>query len=83
MIPFLYATTLSDIKRGNFPLTHDCILKVEYIHCTPISRQYFTCSVLDSSAVIDILSKVGPVFRVDISSVDDFGITFLTAVNKK
>lgn len=70
MLLDLYPTTRHDIDLGNFPLTHDCILKVDYINASPIRFQYFTCSAPDSAKISDVLLKLNLVRKVNIVSVD-------------
>lgn len=76
MLLDFYLTSRKSIDLGDFPLTHDCILKVEYIHGSPIRFQYFSCCSTDSAKIVDILSKLCPVKRVNISSVDDLPVNF-------
>ena len=59
-----------DLLSGNFPLNHDCILKV-YYNDVGLRYQYFSCRAQDSGAISLILSNVFCVHKVVISSVDD------------
>lgn len=70
MLLDLYPTNRHDIDRGNFPLNHDCILKVEYIQASPVRFQYFTCTAPDSAKLSDVLLKVSLVHKVNIVSVE-------------
>lgn len=65
-----YSVHRSDIEKGNFPLNHDCILKVVYSRDCPLHFEYFTCQSQDSGKLLDILSKLALVKLVKISSVD-------------
>lgn len=71
MLLEFYPTDRKSIDKGNFPLLHDCILKVEYIQCSPIRFQYFTTWVTDSGKIVDILSKCSVVKKVNIVSLDE------------
>lgn len=71
MILELYPTNRRDIDLGNFPLTHDCILKVEYIQGSPIRFQYFTTWATDSGKITDIFLKCSLVHKVNIVSIDE------------
>ena len=66
----LHRSTRYDISVGNFPLNHDCILKVEFYNGVGIKYQYFTCRCQDSSLISDILSKVLPIKKVSFCPVD-------------
>lgn len=61
-----------EIDSGNFPLNHDCILKVVYLPDSPLRFSYFTCRSQDSGALVFILSSVPMVKKVVVSSVDEF-----------
>lgn len=76
MLLDFYPTNRNFIDNGDFPLTHDCILKVEYIQGAPIRFQYFSCCSTDSAKIVDILSKLCLVKRVNISSVDELPDNF-------
>lgn len=69
-----YKTTAFDIRRGNFPLNHDCILKLEYFLDRDLSCDYFTCRSCDSGLLVDIVSKLSLVHNVNISSADHFSL---------
>lgn len=69
-----HKTTAFDIRRGNFPLNHDCIVKLEYFHDCGLSCDYFTCRSCDSGLLVDIVSKLSLVHYVKISSLDDFSL---------
>ena len=76
MLLELYPTDRKSIDNGDFPLTHDCILKVEYIQGSPIRFQYFSTWATDSAKIVDILSKSSLVKRVNISLVDELPDNF-------
>lgn len=62
----------TDIQSGNFPLNHDCILKVRYVGGSPLRDSYLTCRACDSGSLVAIFSRIPLVKDVKISSVDDF-----------
>lgn len=66
----------SQIDLGDFPLNHDCILKVRFIGGCPIRFCYLTCSAMDSGALVLLISSLPNVKDVEISSVDDLPIHF-------
>lgn len=68
----LHQTNLRDIQIGDFPLNHDCILKLVYTPGTALRFQYFTCRSQDSGTLSLILSQVFCVKKVICISVDDF-----------
>lgn len=70
MVEF-YKTARFEIDEGNFPLNHDCILKVCFIRGCPLRRCYFTCRAQDSGTLSVIFSALPLVSVVEISSVDD------------
>jgi len=72
----LHPTCRRSIDSGDFPLNHDCILKVEFIYSAPIRFAYYSCRAQESAQLIDILSKVPMVQHVYTSSVDDLSDTF-------
>lgn len=62
------------IQEGDFPLNHDCILKV-YFMCDPGPyHQLFTCRSQNSGTLTDILSKVFCVRRVKIIPVEEYDL---------
>lgn len=65
-----YPVYRSDLLKGNFPLNHDCVLKVVYLSECPMPSEYFTCRAQDSGSIADILCKLTVVERVKISSSD-------------
>lgn len=67
-----YPTSRSAIIKGDFPLNHDCILKVNYIEGSPLRFGYLTCCSQHSGALVDVISKLLLVKSVNISSVDKF-----------
>ena len=67
-----YSCSLSDIKKGEFPLNHDCILKVCYFPGSGISFEFFTCRAPDSGELSVILSQLSIVNKVVPYSVDNF-----------
>lgn len=70
MVEF-YSACRYDIDKGNFPLNHDCILKVEFVVGSFIRFQYFSCRSQDSGQLMSIISKLSLVRCVEISSVDE------------
>lgn len=75
MVEF-YQTNRRSIDRGNFPLNHDCILKVTFSPGCGVRFGYYTCRSQDSGLLVDIISKVHNVKYVKISSVDDLPDNF-------
>lgn len=68
----LCQVNLSSIKKGNFPLNHDCILKVKYTADSPLRFQFFTCRSQDSGTLVLIFKSINLVASVDCVSVDLF-----------
>ena len=68
----IHATHASQILNGNFPLNHDCILKVHYKRYCDIRFEYFTCRAQDSGQLVHYFSMLAPVRTVEIISVDSF-----------
>lgn len=63
---------VEDVRKGNFPIFHDIILKVEYIHDCGLCWQYFsTCSPFVET-VRSILSKLAVVRFIKVIKVEDF-----------
>lgn len=75
MVQF-YPTNRKQIDKGNFPLTHDCILKVRYIYGAPIRFAYFTTRSVDTGVLCDVLSKLPMVQAVEVVPVDLLTDTF-------
>lgn len=75
MIEF-YPVHRSQIDKGNFPLTHDCILKIRYIHGAPIRKAYFSTRSIDTAALCDVISKLPMVQAVEVVPVDLLSNTF-------
>lgn len=75
MIEFTNRSRLQ-IDSGDFPLNHDCILKVRYIGGCPIRFAFLTCRAIDSGALVLLISSLPNVKDVEISSVDDLPIHF-------
>lgn len=69
MVEF-YPVHRKDIDKGNFPLTHDCVLKVRYIHGSPIRFAYFTTRSIDTGTLCDVISKLPMVHAVEVVPVD-------------
>lgn len=59
-----------DFKRGNFPLNHDCVLKVRYLAGTCVQDDYLTCCSEDSGSLVALISALTAVYKVYISSID-------------
>lgn len=68
----LYRTHGHCIKKGDFPLNHDCALKVNFITGSPLRCCYLTCRAQDSGTLVDIISKISVVHSINTYSVDDF-----------
>lgn len=61
----------ADIQSGNFPLNHDCILKVRFIRGCPLRVSYLTCRASDSGSLVATIARIPNVKDVEISSVDE------------
>lgn len=72
----LFRTDRKSIDSGNFPLTHDCVLKVEYISDCGLRFSYFTCRSQDSGTLSVLFCSLPVVSKVNISSVDDLSNIF-------
>lgn len=72
----LHPSDRRSIDSGNFPLNHDCVLKVRFNRDCPLRFQYFTCREQDSGAVMLLLYKLALVSEINISSVDNLPDTF-------
>lgn len=72
----LHSTDRRSIESGNFPLNHDCILKVRFNRDCPLIFQYFTCREQDSGAITVLFYKLALVTEVNISSVDNLPDNF-------
>lgn len=70
MIDF-YPVHRKSIDKGDFPLNHDAILKVEFYPQTGLHYQYFSCRSHETGTLADILCKLFCVRRVFITSVDE------------
>lgn len=66
------ASSASKILNGDFPLNHDCILKVYYRTDCPVHFEYFTCRAQDSGALSHYFKMLHPVLSVVIMSVESF-----------
>lgn len=62
------------IQKGDFPLNHDCILKVHFITDSGLHYQLFTCRSQNSGTLVDILSKVFCVRKVKIIPVEQYDL---------
>lgn len=60
----------SQIDKGNFPLNHDCVLKVRYFHGSPTRKAYFTTRSIDTGILCDVIAKLPMVQAVEVVSVD-------------
>lgn len=61
-----------DIQKGDFPLNHDCILKVVYNpYLSMLRHEYFTCRSQDSGILVSILKNIYVISKIYIYSVDD------------
>ena len=72
----MYKVTRHQIDRGDFPLNHDCIIKVAYIKGSPIRFEYFSCRSVDSGWISELLVSTSIVKEVKFSSVDDLPDNF-------
>lgn len=61
----------TSIKNGDFPLNHDCILKVSYIVGSPLRFSYFTCCAQHSGALVLLIKSIPLVKNVYTSSVEN------------
>lgn len=68
----MYKVTKNDIQKGNFPLTHDCILKVYYLPDCPVRFEYFTCPSQHSGTYSLVLQTLSVVHKLEITSADKF-----------
>ena len=68
----LNTTSENLIKKGEIPLSHDCILKVVYLPDCGLRFQFFTCRLSESAEVVSILSSLSIVREVVITHVNDF-----------
>lgn len=62
------------IIKGDFPLNHDCILKVHFINGTGLRFQFFTCRSQHSGTLVDIISKVFCVRKVEVIPVEQYDL---------
>ena len=67
-----HLSNIRDIRNGNFPLNHDCIIKVDYIQGTPLRFSYFTCCAQHSGTIVDFISKLPVVKKVYVFDVESF-----------
>ena len=67
----MFKVSRKQIDKGDFPLNHDCILKVCYISGSPIRFEYFSCRSMDSGWISELLVSTSIVKEVKFSSVDD------------
>lgn len=70
----LNPTKHSLIQKGDFPLNHDCILKVHFIRDSGLRYQLFSCRSQNCGTLTDILSKVFCVRKVEIIPVDEYDL---------
>lgn len=63
---------LHQIRRGDFPLTHDCILQVQYHEGCGLRYQFFTCRSQDSGTIANLLKTLVVVRKIIVKSVDNF-----------
>lgn len=66
----LHPTNPQSIDKGQFPLNHDCILKVCYIADSPLRFQYFTCQSQHSGLISSLFGSLSVVRSVKFVSVD-------------
>ena len=72
----MYKVSRHHIYRGDFPLNHDCVLKVSYIKGSPIRFEYFSCRSVDSGWISELLVSLSIVKDVKFSSVDELPVNF-------
>lgn len=72
----MYKVSRYQIDKGDFPLNHDCILKVAYIKGSPIRFEYFSCRSVDSGWIVELLVSLSIVKDVKFSSVDELPDNF-------
>ena len=63
---------LSDIRKANFPIDHDCILKVSYKRGAPTSFEFFTLKISDAESISLLVSRLSVVSSVQYWSIDKF-----------
>lgn len=64
--------TLTDIRKGRFPLNHDCILQASFKDGCGLRYQFFTCRSQDSGVLISVLSLVFCIQKVVAIPVEQF-----------
>ena len=72
----MYKVSRSQIDKGDFPLNHDCILKVVYNYGSPISFEYFSCRSVDKGSIAQLLVSLSIVNYFKFSSVDELPDNF-------
>ena len=65
-----------EIDKRDFPLNHDCILKVFYIEGSPTTVEYFSCRLVDLGCILDILVSLSIVKDLKFSAVDELPDNF-------
>lgn len=70
----LFPVHRSQLEKGEFPLNHDCILKVEYKDPYLVKYQYMTCRAIDSGVIVQILQASCAIRKIYVSDVDSFGL---------
>lgn len=67
-------TNATKINKGDFPLNHDCILKVNYAPGYLLRFQLLTCRSQDSGAIVLTLSSLSVVRNIEVISIDKFDL---------
>lgn len=70
----IHLASKAAIEKGDFPLNHDCILKVTYLQGSPLRYCYLTCRAQDSGALVAIITELSLVRCVNVSSVENFDL---------
>lgn len=59
------------LPKADFPLNHDCILKVQFKTGCPMNYAYYSTRSQDSGILTLIFQSIPLVSRVFVSSVED------------
>lgn len=60
----------SQVDKGNFPLTHDCVLKIRYFRGPSTRNAYYTTRSIDTGILCDVIAKLPMVQAVEVVPVD-------------
>lgn len=67
----------SQLKTADFPLNHDCILKVCYNADSHLRWELFSCRSIDSGLICNLFTQLYAVCKVLCYSVDDSSLNNL------